>query len=133
FWKPISFDEDGNTIRIEQNDFYIIRSKERLCLPGDIAVYGQAMTESLGELRIHYAGFAHPYFGFYREEGTPLIFEIRGHNVDTFLRDNERIARIKYYRMSEKVELTDEEKKHEEQDEYQNQELFLSKYFKKWE
>ncbi|MDP8237672.1 MAG: 2'-deoxycytidine 5'-triphosphate deaminase, partial [Candidatus Hatepunaea meridiana] len=42
FWKPISFDEDGNTIRIEQNDFYIIRSKERLCLPGDIAVYGQA-------------------------------------------------------------------------------------------
>src|SRR5262249_44191726 len=38
----------------------------------------------LREMRIHYAGFVHPLFGRDRKDGkvgTPLIFEVRGHDV----------------------------------------------------
>ena len=89
-------------------------------------MYCQGISETLGELRIHYAGFVHPCFGFRREEGTPVIFEVRGHNVKTFLRDGETLANIIFYRMSQPAdELTEES-------DYENQELALSKYFKEW-
>jgi len=138
FWKPINWNTDSNTLEIKPDRFYIIRSKERLNIPLDIAVYIKAMTESLGELRIHYAGFAHPYFGNLRVEddqiiGTPLTFEIRGHNVTTYLRNGERIARIKYHRVSEPYKLEGEELEKQKRDQYQLQELQLAKYFKKWE
>ncbi len=135
FWDPKVMDQDRKTFEIEPEDFYIIRSHERLNLPDDIAVYAKAMTEKIGELRIHYAGFAHPFFGFYREEknGSPLIFEIRGHNVKTFLRDKEHIAKILFYRMSKPIILNDQEIEEEQKGGYQNQELKLSNYFKDWE
>jgi len=133
FWEPIPWDPDDKTLKIEPNKFYIIRSKERLNLPHDVGVYGQAMTESLGEMRIHYAGFAHPFFGYGREyrdstglmkRGTPLIFEIRGHNVAALLRDGEKIARLKFSRMSGDVA--------QKEVSYLEQELTLSKYFRNW-
>jgi len=77
-------------------------------------------------LRIHYAGFVHPGFGFERPEGTPIIFEVRGHNVKTFLRDGEMLARIKFYRMSEPCEKPEETP-------YEKKELKLSSYFKDWD
>jgi dCTP deaminase len=121
-------------IEIETEKFYILRSKERFRLPNDVAVYGQAVTETLGEIRIHYAGFVHPLFGFLRKDnkGTPLTFEVRGHNVRSFLRDGEALAKIRFYRMSAPHKLTKKETEKAQDDLYQNQELQLSSYFKKW-
>jgi hypothetical protein len=54
-------------------------------------------------MRIHYAGFVHPWFGLNRgddKEGTPLIFEVRGHDLPTVLGHKEKLARLEYYRMS---------------------------------
>ncbi len=113
---------DG-VLEIKPNHFYIIRSNERLHLPADIAVYCQAMSESLGEIRVHYAGFAHPHFGN-RVGGTPLIFEVRGHNVTTYLRHDEVLARLEYYRMS--LPTGPDSSKYEEQ------ELKLSSKFEDW-
>ena len=51
----------------------------------------------MGEIRIHYAGFVHPYFGFFLrewEKGTPLIFEVRGHQVPVSLADKEKMANL---------------------------------------
>lgn len=124
-WK-LELKDENNTFEIKPNDFYIIRSKERFKLPSDIAVYAHAIAESLGELRIHYAGFVHPYFGFTREGGSPLIFEIQGHNVHTFLRHGEVLAKLQYYRLSQPAVKDDEPS-------YQEQELKLSKHFKDWE
>ena len=126
FWEPIKYERD-KPLEIEPEDFYILRSKERLQLPGDVAVSCQAISETLGELRIHYAGFAHPFFGRHNGgEGTPLIFEVRGHNVKTYLRDGETLAHIKFHRMSEPaIDLGPED--------YGKQELKLSNYFKDWE
>ena len=133
YWKTILCEDD--VISIKPEKFYILRSKERFKLPDDIAVYAQAVTETLGEIRIHYAGFAHPGFGKLRRDdiGTPLTFEVRGHNVKTFLRDGEILARIKFYRMSDRHIFTAGEKEKAQADDFQNQELTLSSYFKKWD
>ncbi len=102
-------------------------------LPRDVGVHCQAITENLGEIRIHYAGFVHPGFGLYRNGvGTPLIFEVRGHTVDAFLRDGEIMANIDFYRLSEGVEFTEEEERKMAAEVYQNQELQLSQYFGEW-
>jgi dCTP deaminase len=122
FWMPVD-DQKDNTFTIEPESFYIIRSLQRFKLPSDVAVYAQAMTETLGELRIHYAGFVHPCFGYIRDGGAPLIFEIRGHNVPTLLRHEEAMARLQFYRMSERAE---------NDPSYGEQELTLSNYFKPW-
>ncbi|TKJ41053.1 hypothetical protein CEE37_05145 [candidate division LCP-89 bacterium B3_LCP] len=118
---------DGSlALKVEKNAFYILRSKERFILPDNIAVYGLAMTEEVGELRIHHAGFVHPGFGRLREDkkGTPLIFEVRGHDVNMLLKHGDLMAELKYYPMSSPAEKGDEY--------YEEQELKLSKIFKEF-
>lgn len=132
YWRYTATNEDDeNRIEIEIGKFYILRSKERICLPPGVAVYARAMDETLGEMRIHYAGFVHPFFGKNRkcgEPGTPLIFEVMGHNIPVFLNHKERLAKLNFYRMSEVAQFEEEE----EDEEYNNQELKLSKCFAPW-
>ena len=127
YWRIFKADEN-DYLRIEKNDFYILRSKELLSVPKGIAIYCRAIDETIGEMRIHYAGFVHPYFGKNRavddQVGTPLIFEVRGHHINVCLRDGEKLARLIFYRMSEDCG--------EVEKSYDDQSLTLSKIFKKW-
>jgi len=131
YWEPVSVSvsNEEEHLPIEKERFYILRSSERFTLPRSVAIYCQAVTETLGELRIHYAGFVHPLFGKGRadDSGAPLIFEVRGHNIETILRDGETLAKLEYYWMSQ--DAVEEQK----DSPYNNQELTLSKIFKKWE
>ena len=118
-------------LKLETGKFYILRSKERIALPPGVAVYARAMDETLGEMRIHYAGFVHPFFGLNRgdgKEGTPLIFEVRAHNIDVTLRDGERLAQLNFFRMSDNAVKDPTQKSTK----YNEQELTLSKYFADW-
>jgi dCTP deaminase len=128
YWEllPCEESEERKFLRIEKEKFYILRSKERIALPPGVAVYCRATDETIGEMRIHYAGFVHPRFGFERDDGingTPLIFEVRGHDVGLTLTNEEVMARLTFYRMSE-----DSDKKST----YGTQTLQLSKFFKLW-
>ncbi len=128
YWEPVGIEDENELIlKLENERFYILRSRERFKLPNTVGIYCQAVTEQLGELRIHYAGFVHPFFGTNRkdEKGAPLIFEIRGHSVNTILRHRETLAKLEYYSMSDDATLND--------DSYRNQELTLSKCFNEWE
>ncbi len=125
--------------QIPTNVFHILRSRERLTVPQGVAVYARATDEEIGEMRIHYAGFVHPHFGLGRPDkrgGTPLIFEVRCHNLDVVLRQGEVLARLQFYRMSQGEDLStrDKEKIENLQDDpYATQELNLSKIFStKW-
>lgn len=111
-------------LHLKPGSFYILRSKERLSIPAGIAVYIRAIDETLGEMRIHYAGFAHPWFGRNREDtrGTPIIFEVRGHDVPAVLLNGEKMARLTFYRMSHPAEKPN-------QSVYDTQELRLSSLF----
>jgi dCTP deaminase len=116
-------------LEIEPEKFYILRSKERLSVPAGIAIYCRASDETIGEMRIHYAGFVHPLFGMKRNDdqiGTPLIFEVRGHQVHVNLTDGEKMANMTFYRMSEDSDGA------AEPTEYENQTLQLSKFFEHW-
>lgn len=134
YWKAETWDKDRR-LRITKGSFYIMRSQERIAVPEGVAVYCRASDETIGEMRIHYAGFVHPCFGKYREDdkqGSPLIFEVRGHDIDVNLNHGEKMARLAFYRMSQDVEVLRPEKKKLQKDPYMNQELALSKYFGKW-
>jgi dCTP deaminase len=97
--------DNKNRLPISETNFYILRSKERIFLPRGVCVYCRAIDETIGEMRIHYAGFVHPFFGHRKDEdakkGTPLIFEVRGHDVNVMLNNNEKLAKLTFYRMSE--------------------------------
>jgi len=125
-WSLKESEKDRLTIETEQ--FYLLRSKERIAIPPGIAVYCRASDETIGEMRIHYAGFVHPWWGLKRKDGTrgtPLMFEVRGHQVNVSLAHGERMATLTFYRMSQDAEEGDPTP-------YENQELELSKFFAPW-
>jgi dCTP deaminase len=130
FWDLISatpLQKAGRRLlKIERESFYILRSKEHIALPAGVAVYCRATDETIGEMRIHYAGFVHPCFGMNRKDGisgTPLIFEVRGHDTEVALTDGEKMARLIFYRMS--ADATADST-------YQLQTLQLSNFFAPW-
>lgn len=128
FWERVEATSDRKLI-IQPGLFYILRSKELMRMPAGIAVYCRASDETLGEMRIHYAGFVHPHFGRDREdggEGTPLIFEVRGHDFKVQLSDGERMARLTFYRMSKDAPAPQKGAP------YNNQGLKLSGFFAPW-
>jgi dCTP deaminase len=129
WWELVAADRQQR-LTITKNHFYILRSKELLSVPPGVAVYARAIDEEIGEMRIHYAGFAHPFFGWKRRDGqpgTPLIFEVRGHDVDVSLRHGEILARLQFFRMSEDAAPMDGD-----ENPYNEQTLQLSKYLGKW-
>jgi dCTP deaminase len=130
YWRFLQAENVKNQkrLKITKGSFYIIRSKEKIALPGGVAVYCRAMDEAIGEMRIHYAGFVHPFFGRNRadeEIGTPLIFEVRGHDVDVSLAHGEKMAHLVFYRMSlDAIESGPNN--------YNDQTLQLSSIFEEW-
>lgn len=126
YWDIIDSNNDQE-LKMTHGSFYILRSLERMFLPNDVAVTCVAYSENLGELRIHYAGFAHPNFGRFRDDnliGAPLIFEARCHSFDVTIKNEERFAKIEYYNMSLPTNLRSG---------YSDQELKLSNYFEDWQ
>ena len=129
YWRFLSTENNDPRIKIKQRLFYLIRSKEKISVPPGIAIYCRASDETIGEMRIHYAGFVHPRFGWERDTGgTPLMFEVRGHDVDVSLADGETMAELIFYRMSE----TDDPTEEEQGGPYEEQILKLSQYFADW-
>lgn len=114
---------------LDRGSFYIMKSRERLSIPTDVAVEVIAISERTGDIRIHYAGFAHPGFGTQRADdskGTPLIFEVRATDMKTKLFNRSVLAKIQLFRMSEPY------KGDVKSTIYGSQELQLSKVFAEW-
>ena len=132
FWEAVeveTVETEEPWVLLEPDRLYILRSKERLNLRGHLAVECQAYTETLGEWRIEYAGFAHPWFGSTRGQGTPIIFEVRGHNIRTILRDGLQLGKVSFRRMSTPVPKREDLPATEQ---YEQQELKLSSCFRGW-
>ena len=139
YWEIVPSDKN-HRLQIRAGSFYIIRSYEKIAVPAGVAVYCRAIDESIGEIRIHYAGFVHPFFRLERQDGqtgTPLIFEVRGHDLNVSLNHKEKMAKLTFYRMSEDAS---EEKKvvaaaggsATSKSPYMDQTLQLSKHFGPW-
>jgi dCTP deaminase len=130
FWDPVKAPVAGGII-LDPGDFYILGSRERLRVPPTFAAEMVAMDTSLGEFRIHYAGFFDPGFGYGMDDskGTPAVLEVRAHEVPFVMEDGQLVGRLIYNRLLEKP---DKLYGLEIGSTYQRQVLALSKHFKRW-
>jgi dCTP deaminase len=129
FWEPITRPKTKSIV-LNPDDFYILISKEKLRIPPDHAAEMVAYDPSVGEFRIHYAGFFDPGFGYGNDDikGTPAVLEVRSHEIPFLLEDGQVVGRLIYERLLEPpekiygVEIGSS---------YQCQGLSLSKQFKR--
>ena len=127
FWEPI---HSTRRIILNPDDFYILVSKEKVSVPPHLAAEMVAYDPSIGEFRIHYAGFFDPGFGYAVEEGrgTTAVLEVRSHEVPFVVEDGQVVGRLIYERLLEAPEKIYGPKIGSS---YQSQGLSLSKQFKR--
>jgi len=107
FWEIIQ-NPKNNSLILNPDDFYILGSKEKIRVPPHYAAEMVAYDSSIGEFRIHYAGFFDPGFGYGQRDvkGTHAVLEVRSHDVPFIIEDGQTVGRLIYERLmapSEKI------------------------------
>jgi dCTP deaminase len=130
FWEPI-FRPKGDRIILDPMDFHLLISKERICVRPDFAAELVPFDPSMGEFRIHYAGFFDPGFGYATGDigGARAVLEVRVYGVPFALEDGQIIGRLIYERLQT---LPRKIYGAEIGSSYQGQELSLSRQFKRF-
>ena len=123
FWHSIS--SKNNKILIEKNKFYILKSKEKVCIPSYLAGEMIPYDTGIGDFRAHYAGFFDPGFG--EPYGSYAVLEVKTNELPFLIEDDQTIARIKYEKLNKNSNIVYGK---EIKSNYQNQGLKLSKHFK---
>jgi dCTP deaminase len=117
----------SKTLILNPHDFYIMASWERISVPPDYAAEMVPFDPSIGEFRIHYAGFFDPGFG-HGVNGTKAVLEVRAHEVPILLEDRQLVGKLIYHKMAKKP---DKIYGPSIGSSYQRQGLTLSKQFKR--
>ena len=123
FWKPLR--PIKNSLIIEKNKFYILKSKEKIRIPNNLAGEMIPYDTGIGDFRAHYAGFFDPGFG--DPKGSYAVLEVKTNELPFILEDGQTIARIKYEKLNKKTHVVYGSTINSN---YQNQKLALSKHFK---
>ncbi|HEX2815256.1 MAG TPA: 2'-deoxycytidine 5'-triphosphate deaminase [Phenylobacterium sp.] len=128
FWEPLR-PKDGQLL-LDPGEFYILASKGAVEIPVMEAAEMTPIDPSVGEFRVHYAGFFDPGFGTDEAhgKGSKGVLEVRSHETPFILEDGQTVARLVYEPLTEKPErLYGDLGSH-----YQRQGLKLSKHFRIW-
>lgn len=128
FWEPL--ETRHGELLLDPGEFYILASKDDVEIPVLEAAEMTPIDPSVGEFRVHYAGFFDPGFG--TEEagavGSKGVLEVRSHETPFLLEDGQIVARLVYEPLTARPQrLYGEGGSH-----YQRQGLKLSKHFKAW-
>ncbi len=126
FWEPIR-PERGGRIVLEPEEFYILASRESVCIPPHLAAEMVALDPRSGEFRTHYAGFFDPGFG-HQAPDTRAVMEIRAHDVPFALQHGQRTCRLSFERLLEPAKITYGNRAGPS---YQGQGVQLSRHFTK--
>lgn len=130
YWEPIHRNAARSLI-LNPGEFYILVSKEQLRVPSGFAAEMVPYDPSVGEFRIHYAGFFDPGFGYGQSgeiPGTRAVLEVRANEVPFLLEDGQVVGRLIYERLTDAPEkLYGVDLKSN----YQRQGLALSKHFRR--
>jgi dCTP deaminase len=130
FWEPIHRPRSRQII-LDPERFYLLISKEQVCILPSQAAELVPYDPAVGEFRIHYAGFFDPGFGYSpggESKGTHAVLEVRAHDVPFLVEDGQIVGRLVYERLlapPTKVYGPDIGSS------YQDQRLSLSKFFKR--
>jgi dCTP deaminase len=103
FWERVPADRHGKLI-LEPEEFYLLVSRERVRIPGELAAEMAAYDPTSGELRTHYAGFFDPGFGVVGDgqvPGTAAVLEVRAHDVSFALEHGQTLCKLTFERMQE--------------------------------
>lgn len=100
FWEPM-FRSKRKGIILNPDDFYILISKEKVRVPPNFAAEMVPYDPSVGEFRVHYAGFFDPGFGYGNNDikGTRAVLEVRSHEVPFLMEDGQIVGRLIYERL----------------------------------
>jgi dCTP deaminase len=131
FWEPL-YCITNRPLILEPEDFYILMSKEKVCLPPAYAAELIAYDPGSGELRTHYAGFFDPGFGYGHNEhrGTKAVLEVRPHDVPFLVEHGQLFCKL---RLEHTLEIPHMLYGTGLRSHYQFQTLTLSKQFLPWE
>ena len=122
YWESLKLLDKKLVIR--KDNFYILRSKEKIQIPKNMAGEMVPYDTSIGDFRVHYAGFFDPGFGY--KNGSYAVLEVKTNEVPFILEDGQSIARIKYESLNKESNVLYGK---EINSNYQNQGLALSKHF----
>jgi dCTP deaminase len=102
FWDPV-FMNDESRIILDPGEFYILASHESIAVPPSHAAEMVPFNPSIGEFRVHYAGFFDPGFGHGSSdgEGSKAVLEVRGYDVPFILEHNQIVGRLMYEKLTE--------------------------------
>ena len=128
FWEPLH-PKDGQLL-LDPGEFYILASKGAVEIPVLEAAEMTPIDPSVGEFRVHYAGFFDPGFGTDEAhgKGSRGVLEVRSHETPFILEDGQTVARLVYEPLTERPDrLYGDLGSH-----YQRQGLKLSKHFRIW-
>jgi len=128
FWDPIRRNE-SHTLILDPEDFYILASRERVRIPAQYAAEMVPFDATIGEFRIHYAGFFDPGFGYGSGDinGTRAVLEVRSHEVPFIMEDGQIVASLVFERLLQPPRVLYGEGIGSS---YQRQGLKLSKHFR---
>ena len=131
FWEPVRCSPSRPLI-LEPEEFYILTSKEKVCIPPAYAAELVAYDAGSGELRTHYAGFFDPGFGYGRgaRHGTKAVLEVRPHDVPFLVEDGQLFCKLCLESTAETPQVTYGTAL---QSHYQTQALTLGKQFLPWD
>jgi len=133
FWEPVRLNSKRKRrLVLEPDTFYIMMSREKICIWPQMLAEMIAYEPNSGELRTHYAGFFDPGFGWNgsddnMNQGAHAVMEVRPHHVPFMVEHGQTFCRLKFEKILEKPEKVYGRKLSSH---YQSQELKLSKYFK---
>ncbi len=129
FWDAIPGRPDGRLI-LNPGDFYILASRERVRVPPQYAAEMVPFDPSVGEFRIHYAGFFDPGFGYGDRNitGTRAVLEVRAHETPFVIEHGQVVGRLVYSRV---LDVPEKIYGKSIGSSYQRQELVLSKQFRR--
>ena len=128
FWEPL--EPRRGELLLDPGEFYILASKEAVVIPVLQAAEMTPIDPSVGEFRVHYAGFFDPGFGTEEAggQGSRGVLEVRSHETPFLLEDGQTVARLVFEPLSERpARLYGADGSH-----YQRQGLKLSKHFRAW-
>ena len=128
FWDTIYRTKNRDLV-LDPEDFYILASKEKVRIPPGYAAEMVPYDPSVGEFRIHYAGFFDPGFGYGTDDikGTRAVLEVRSHEVPFLLEDGQEVGSLTFERL---IAIPDRLYGQDIGSNYQRQGLQLSKHFR---
>ncbi len=100
FWEPVYAHRDPAII-LNPDDFYILVTREAVGVPPDLAAEMVAYDTTVGEFRVHYAGFFDPGFGWDSAAGgAKAVLEVRSHEVPFMLEHGQTVGWLRYEPMA---------------------------------